>query len=62
MHGVNVAFGSHKATEDGQETEGLFVLANGHTAYRIDGVSGDLIWSWTAPDQTYVGDSVLAYL
>lgn len=57
--GVDVAFGA-SATEDGQEVNDLFALTNGHTVHRIDGTSVDLIWSWTAPEQTYVNDSVLA--
>ena len=57
--GVDVAFGA-SATEDGQEAKDLFVLTNGHTVHRIDGTTGDLIWSWTAPEQTYANDSVLA--
>ena len=60
--GVDVAFDTLKTTEDGQEAKDLFVLTNGHTVHRIDGTSGDLIWSWTAPEQTYVDGSVLAFL
>ena len=53
--GVHVAFGALKATEGSQEAKDLFALTNGHTVYRIDGKSGDLVWAWTAPEQTYVG-------
>lgn len=59
--GVNVAFGAPK-TEDSQGARDLFVLTNGHTVHRIDGASGDLIWSWTAPEQTYGDEFVLASL
>lgn len=52
--GVDVGFGMLKTTEDGHEAKDLFVLTNGHTVYRVDGMSGDLVWSWTAPEQTYV--------
>jgi len=58
--GVDVAFGTPKTTEDGQEARDLFVLTNGHTVHRIDGTSGDLIWSWAAPEQTWGNDVVLA--
>ena len=60
--GVDVAFDTLKTTEDGQEVKDLFVLTNGHTVHRIDGTSGDLIWSWTTPEQTYVDGSVPASL
>ena len=50
--GIDVAFGAPKATEGGQEARDLFVLTNGHAIHRIDGVSGDLVWTWTAPEQT----------
>ena len=60
--GVNVAFGAPRTTEDGQGARDLFVLTNGHTVHRIDGTSGDLIWSWTAPEQTYGDDFVLTSL
>ena len=53
--GVHVAFGAPKTTEGGQEAKDLFVLTDGHTVYRIDGMSGDLLWAWTAPEQTCVG-------
>ena len=52
--GVDVAFGAPKTTEGGEEAKDLFVLTNGHTIRRIDGTSGDLIWSWASPEQTYV--------
>ena len=52
--GIHVVFGAPKTTEGGQEAKDLFVLTNGHTVYRIDGTSGDLVWAWTAPEQTYV--------
>lgn len=57
--GVDVTFGTLKTTEDGQEARDLFVLTNGHTVHRIDGTSGDLVWSWAAPEQTYGDDDVL---
>ena len=60
--GIDVAFGAPKATEGGQEARDLFVLTNGHTIHRIDGVSGDLVWTWTAPEQTYVDDMIPASL
>jgi len=60
--GVHVAFGTPRATEGGQEAKDLFVLTNGHTVYRIDGTSGDLVWAWTAPEQTCVGDLGLVSL
>ena len=60
--GVHVAFGAPKTIEGGQEARDLFVLTNGHTVYRIDGMSGDLVWAWTAPGQTYVGDFGLPFL
>ena len=56
--GVDVAFGTQKSTEDGQEAKDLFVLTNGHTVHRIDGANGDLVWSWTAPEQVYVDDFI----
>ena len=37
--GVDVAFDTSKTTEDGQEAKDLFVLTNGHTVHRIDGMS-----------------------
>ena len=52
--GVDVGFSAQKTMEGGQEVKDLFVLTNGHTVYRIDGTSGDLVWSWTAPEQTCV--------
>ena len=52
--GVDVGFGTLKTTEDGHEAKDLFVLTNGRTVHRIDGMSGDLVWSWTAPEQTCV--------
>ena len=60
--GVDVTFGVQKTTEDGQGTRDLFVLTNGHMVYRIDGTSGDLVWSWSAPEQTYVNGFFLASL
>jgi len=56
--GVDIAFGTPKTTEDGREAKDLFVLTNGHTVRRIDGASGDLIWSWTAPEHTCVDDFI----
>jgi hypothetical protein len=29
----------------------VFVLTNGHTVLRLDGLSGKTKWSWTSPDQ-----------
>ena len=58
--GVHVAFGGLKT--DGQEAKDIFVLTNGHTVHRIDGKSGDMVWAWTAPEQTYVCDFGLASL
>lgn len=52
--GVGVGFGAPRTTEGVQEMKDLFVLTNGHTVYRMDGTSGDLVWSWTAPEQTCV--------
>ena len=52
--GVNLAF----ETQSGQGARDLFVLTNGHTVHRIDGTGGELIWSWTAPEQTYVDYSI----
>lgn len=52
--GVDVAFGASKMAEFVPDAKDLFVLTNGHTVYRIDGTSGDLIWSWSAPEQTLV--------
>ena len=52
--GVDVAFGASKMTEFAPDAKDLFVLTNGHTVYRIDGTSGDLIWSWSALEQTLV--------
>ena len=60
--GVHVAFGAPKAIEGGQEAKDLFVLTNGHTIYRIDGMSGELVWAWTAPEKTCVGDFGLGSL
>ena len=60
--GVDVAFGTRKTTKDDQEAKDLLVLTNGHTVHRIDGTSGDLVWSWSAPEQTYVDDSALVSL
>ena len=55
--GVDVAFGAPKTM--GHEAKDLFVLTNGHTVHRMDGTRGDLLWSWTAPEQTYVATRVL---
>lgn len=60
--GVNIAFGAPKTTEVSQEARDLFVLTNGHTVHRIDGTSGDLIWSWTSPEQTYESDFAITSL
>ena len=57
--GVNVAFGAPKTTGDGQEAKDLFVLTNGHTVSRICRTSGDLVWAWTAPEQTCAHNFVL---
>jgi hypothetical protein len=56
--GVDVTFGAPRTA--GHEAKDLFVLTNGQTVHRIDGTRGDLLWSWTAPEQTSVVDRVLA--
>lgn len=56
--GVDLAFETQKATEDDQRARDLFVLTNGHTVHRMDGTVGELIWSWTAPEQTCVDDFI----
>jgi ER membrane protein complex subunit 1 len=43
--GVSLAFGS---------ASDLYALTNGHTVRRIDSSTGELLWGWSAPDQTYV--------
>lgn len=59
--GVNVAFGASRVTGVSRDTKDLFVLTNGHTVYRIDGTRGDLLWSWTVPEQTFVDDFIPAF-
>ena len=61
--GVDVAFGAPKMMEFVRDAKDLFVLTNGHTrVYRIDGTNGDLIWSWSAPEQTLVDGFLLISL
>ena len=60
--GVDVAFGEPRMAGVSHNAKDLFVLTNGHTVNRIDGTRGDLIWSWTAPEQTFVGNFTLTFL
>lgn len=52
--GVDVAFGASRIKGINHSAKDLFVLTNGHTVGRIDGTRGDLLWSWTAPEQAFV--------
>lgn len=52
--GVDVTFGASRMAGVSHDAKDLFVLTNGHTVHRIDGTRGDLLWSWTAPEQTFV--------
>lgn len=58
--GVDIAFGASRTP--GHEAKDLFVLANGHAVYRMDGTRGDLLWSWTAPEETSVDNLILTVL
>ena len=60
--GIDVAFGASRMAGVSHDAKDLFVLTNGHTVYRIDGTRGDILWSWAAPEQTFVDDFVLASL
>ena len=59
--GVDVAFGASRMTGVSHDSKDLYVLTNGHMVHRIDGTRGDLLWSWAAPDQTFVPYPVLAF-
>lgn len=60
--GIDVAFGASRIVGVSHDAKDLFVLTNGHTVYRIDGTRGDILWSWTAPEQTFVDNFLLAFL
>ena len=30
----------------------MLVLTNGHTLYRLNGATGERLWTWTSPDQS----------
>lgn len=32
----------------------LYALTNGHTIRKVDVSTGEILWGWAAPDQTYV--------
>ncbi|KAH9942115.1 hypothetical protein B0H21DRAFT_526939 [Amylocystis lapponica] len=48
--GTSIAF-------DAGESADVFVLSNGHILRRVHGKTGEVVWGWTAPDQS----SLVAY-
>lgn len=47
-------FDTHAAFSD--HSEGLYVLSDGHVVTFVDGVTGEIRWTWSSPDHTYVDD------
>ena len=42
--GLSLAFDS--------DASSVYVLANAHTVRRVDTKTGEVVWGWSAPDQT----------
>jgi hypothetical protein len=51
--GTDLAFVHDSSAKEDIHSD-VFVLTNGHTVLRLDGLNGKTKWSWTSPDQGLV--------